>query len=198
MNGPDDVDKLLEGLKALPLIDDNADLSRPFAAYNAFELVGSAILRAALVQVPPEQRRNMNGAHFTRFVVEHFPVDRGRGDDEYASDLWLFRCAFQKERLTTDKFQLIEGAPDQHLKPATDGRTMLDLESLIADFRAAVDHLGAELRNSAEMRQVAADELARRHVTVTPVDAATDASFTRNPTTVTAWMGAKAASGTND
>ena len=83
--------------------------------------------------------------------VEHFPVDRGRGDHKYANDLWLFRCAFQKERLTTDKFQLIAGAPDRHLEPAPDGRTMLvvkteldeQLESDIVDAAARSNLLSA-------------------------------------------------------
>jgi len=73
MNGPDHVDKLLEGLKALPLIDDNPGLSRPVRRLQRVELVGSAILRAALIQVPPEQRRNNNGQHFKRFVCRALP-----------------------------------------------------------------------------------------------------------------------------
>src|SRR5262245_20904189 len=72
-NPTDDVALLLDQLKALPLID-SADLDVPFAAYEAFELVLSAILRAALVQVPEANRRGKNGDLFRQFVVERFPI----------------------------------------------------------------------------------------------------------------------------
>lgn len=115
MHLPDDVDRLTMSLKALPLIE-GADLDKPFAAYDAFELVCSAILRAALVQAPEEGRKRNNGRLFEAFVTDHFPVHRGRNDPDYAKQLWLFRNAFVKEK-RTEGFALVHGAPNQHLGP---------------------------------------------------------------------------------
>jgi hypothetical protein len=184
---PDEVASLQERLKALPLVD-SADLGQPFAAYEAFDVVLSAILRAALVQAPRDGRRGKNAQLFTRFVRNHFPAKRGRGDDVYAKRLWGLRCDFAKSRETAT-FWLIHDAPTQHLERAADGRVTLDLGSLIADFRSAVNHLGAELAASAQMRAVVASELDARTVVISP----TGASLTTSVTTV----GAQALSGTN-
>ena len=75
----DDVDLLLAQLKTLPL-SDTADLDADFAAYDAFELLLGAVLRAALVQVPPAERYDNNGELFKRFVVERFSAGRGFGN----------------------------------------------------------------------------------------------------------------------
>src|SRR4051812_27604184 len=94
---PDDVELLLGQLKTLPLIA-AADLDAEFAAYDAFELVLGAILRAALVQVPDAERRGHNRELFERYVLERFPPDQGRGDSDYASQLWTFRNAVVKNK----------------------------------------------------------------------------------------------------
>ncbi|HJX46712.1 MAG TPA: hypothetical protein VJ375_02615 [Gaiellaceae bacterium] len=176
---------------------DGADLHRPFAAYDSFELVVSAILRAALVQVPEAKRKGNNAVLYKRFVVEHFPEHRGYGDEAYAEQLWDFRCAFVKDK-RTGPFVLIHNSPGDHLQPSADGRSMLNLESLIDDFRAAVDDLAGILRASTVMRAVAASEVALRQVTVTaPHDGSASPSLTHNPTTVRLITGgANAASGT--
>jgi len=188
----DDVDQLLEQLKALPLID-SADLTHPFAAYDSFELVLSAILRAALAQVPPTDRRGRNRQHFRAFVCQRFPPERGRNDVDYADRLWDFRTMFVKEKRTAG-FVLVHDRPDEHLAPGVDGRPKLNLQSLIADFRLAVDQLGPILRASDELRQLAADEVARRtvHVTSAPSFTQTSTVLFRGNT-----LGAKATSGTN-
>lgn len=194
---PDDVDRLVDELKALPLID-SADLSKPGAAFAAFDPVVAAILRAALVQVPHKQRRGKNRILFVQFVTEHFPEKRGRGDTKYAAKLWDFRCEVAKGK-RTGPFVLAQNAAGEHLQPGPDGRPVLNLESLISDFRAAVDSLGDELRSAARCDEVA-DELARRKVTVAPIrDSATSVSVTNSETTLVLRpvLAAKAASGTN-
>lgn len=197
MTLPDEVGRLVEQLKALPLID-GADLDQPFAAYDSFELVVSAILRAALVQVPEGERKKQNAELFRRFVRNHFPENRGRDDTGYANQLWTFRCECVKEK-RTGPFALINGVPDAHLLPAADGRPTLNLESLIADFRDAVDDLAEILRASVEMRQLAADELARRTVSIAPMnDRSPATSFTRSPTVLgRSSLSARSASATN-
>ena len=107
-----DVAQLLGQLKALPLIG-SADLDAPSAAYDAFELVLGAILRAALVQVPDEQRRGFNRELFERFVTERFPRGRGRGDVLYARNLWKFRNAVVKNK-QTGPFVVLHNAPHEH------------------------------------------------------------------------------------
>ena len=195
MNRPDELDRLAELLKSLPLID-SADLDQPSAAYDAFGMVASAILQAALIQVPEAERVGKNARLFRRFVVERFPAKRGRGDGTYAKDLWLFRCSFVKEN-RTGPFALVHGAPNQHLQPASDGRLTLDLESLIADFRAAVDDMVRDLGASLEGARLA-DELARRTVRILLANDPDSApSFTRSGTISLRAAAAKAASGTN-
>jgi hypothetical protein len=125
----DDVDLLLAQLKTLPLID-NADLDADFAAYDAFELLLGAVLRAALVQVPPAERYDNNGELFKRFVVERFPAGRGFGNADYASKLWKFRNAVVKNK-QTGPFLLIHNAPSKHWKIER-GARVLDLQSLVA------------------------------------------------------------------
>jgi hypothetical protein len=189
VTSPDDVSQLLAELKALPLIE-SADLDKPFAAYDAFELVVSAILRAALVQVPESGRKGKNRELFERFVVNHFPLNRGRDDGSYAKRLWDFRCAVVKEK-TTGSFVLIHNTPGMHLPSAG----VLNLEGLIADFQEAVDSLGAGLRKSPEMRQVAAIEIQRRQVTIgSPETLAHSSSVGRSVTIAN--LSASAASGT--
>lgn len=193
---PDDFDELAEDLKALPLID-SADLSAPGAAYQAFDLVAAAILRAALVQAEHTKRRGRNGVLFKRFVTEHFPKKRGRGDKAYAAKLYDFRNEVVKDS-RTGQFVVAQDAAGEHLQPGPDGRPVVNLQSLIADFRAAVDSLGDELRNAARGDEVAA-ELARRKVTVVPLrEPTTSASFTSSQTTTTVRVvpAAKAMSGT--
>lgn len=184
MTKKDEVDLLLDQLKALPLID-GADLDAPFAAFDAFELVLSAITRAALVQVPQNQRRGNNGALFQRFVVERFPSKRGRGDATYAKQLWEFRCDFVKGKRTGRHFVLTHNRPEFHLQLATNAAVVVDLHGLIADFRLAVDDLGRDLHSDPAMRQVALDELRSRRVELVQV------SLPRSR------LGANAASGTN-
>ena len=162
----DAVDELVEQLKILPLIA-SADLDGPFAAYDAFELVLGAILRAALVQAPEEQRRRHNRELFERFVVERFPEGRGRGDAEYAANLWEFRNAVVKNK-QTGPFLVIHNSPVAHWK-TNHGILTLDLQSLIEDFREAVDNLGALLRSTDEMRELAARELDGRTVKLVPI-----------------------------
>lgn len=192
VTGVDDVERLLEHLKALPLVDD-ADLDRPGAAYAAFEPVLSAALRAAVVHVPRRKRNGVQGECFRAFVRDHFPEGRGRGDDAYAANLWRLRSAFVKEK-RTDRFVLTHGQPDDHLIPAADGRPTLNLESLVADFRSAVDELGPVLRRTDELRRRAAAEVERSTVHVT-----SGVSHTTTTTTVVfrGATAAKAVSGTN-
>src|SRR4051812_33749589 len=97
-------------VKALPLID-TADLDKHLAAYDAFELVLSAILRAALVHVPDEQRRNHNRELFERFVIERNPARRGHGDEAYANALWEFRNAAAWSAQDTGPAELRSGSP---------------------------------------------------------------------------------------
>ncbi len=162
-----DVDLLVGQLKALPLID-SANLDAPFAAYEAFELVLSAITRAALVQVADGKRRNNNARLFKKFVVEYFPVGRGRGDVAFANRLWEFRCDFLKGK-QTGQFVLTHNHPELHWQRARDARLLLNLQSLIADFRQAVDLLGGLLRSTPDMLEVAHNELASRAVQLVPV-----------------------------
>lgn len=191
MNGADDVERLVEHLKALPLVD-GADIDRPGAAYAAFEPVLSAILRAAVIHVPRRKRNGIQGECFRAFVRDHFPEEHGRGDETYAANLWRLRGAFVKEKRTA-RFVLTHGQPDDHLVPAADGRPRLNLESLVADFRSAVDELGPVLRRTDELRERAADEVARSAVHVT-----SGASHTTTTTVLfRGERGAKAASGTN-
>jgi hypothetical protein len=163
----DDIDALVEGLKALPLIE-SADLDGDRAAYDAFELVLSAILRAALVPIPPSKREG-EGNRFRRFVIEHFPEGRGRFDKSFGDDLWLARCATVKEKRTDDHRQttpiaFVHKAREAHWTLATSGERILDLDGLIDDFRAAVGELGELLRSSEELCKRARDELALRRV----------------------------------
>jgi hypothetical protein len=158
---PDDVDLLLAQLKMLPLID-TADLDAEFAAYDAFELLLGAVLRAALVQVPPAERYDNNGELFKRFVVERFPAGRGLGNTDYASKLWKFRNAVVKNK-QTGPFLLIHNTPAKHWKIER-GARVLDLQSLVADYREAVDNLAPLLRSSLEMKALATAELAGRTV----------------------------------
>jgi hypothetical protein len=159
----DDVDRLLAQLKELPLID-HADLDAEGVAYAAFEPLLSAILRAALVQVPQKDRPNNNRRLFQRFVVDHFPPGRGRHDPVYAEALWGFRCYFVKDERTGSSFLLTHHHPDLHWVIA-DGRRVLNLESLVADFREAVDNLGTLLRGDPELRQSAEADVAQRELT---------------------------------
>lgn len=192
VTGTDEVGQLLEQLKELPLVDD-ADLDRPGAAYAAFEPVLGAVLRAAVIHLPRNKRDGVQGKCFRAFVRDHFPEGRGRGDEAYAENLWKLRSAIVKEKRTA-RFVLTHGRPDDHLVPGRDGRPTLNLESLIADFRAAVDELGPVLRGTDELRQRAAVEVSLRGVHVT-----TDASLTTTRSTVLfrGAPGAKASSGTN-
>jgi hypothetical protein len=162
-NPADDVDELIAGLKLLPLID-GADLEQPSAAYDAFELVLSAILRAALVEVAPADRRSNNGRAFRRFVTKRFPVGRGRGDTSYAGTLWLLRCDFVKEKRTSSGVALTHDNPWAHRQRASTGELIVDLQSLIADFREAVDDLGKRLRSSPQLRHETQSELTQRRV----------------------------------
>jgi hypothetical protein len=109
MDRPDDLAQLAARLKSLPLIE-SADLDQPFAAYDAFGVVMSAILCAALIQVPEDERERKNGKLFKRFVVERFPIKRGRGDGKYAADLWSFRSQAVKES-RTGPFSLVHRLP---------------------------------------------------------------------------------------
>jgi hypothetical protein len=168
MSAPDDVDALLDQLKTLPLIA-AADLDADSAAYDAFELVLGAILRAALLQVPDAERRGHNRELFERFVVERFPPGHGYGDAVYANRLWEFRNAVVKNKQTAT-FVLIHSNPQSH--PGTDNNgtiVLLDLHGLIADFYAAVDNLGELLRSTPEMRALASSELAARTIRLIPV-----------------------------
>jgi hypothetical protein len=160
------VEELLEQLKTLPLIA-SADIDAPYAAYDACELVLGAILRAALVQVPEEQRRGHNRELFERFVVERFPEGRGRDDAGYARNLWEFRNAVVKNK-QTGPFLVMHNSPSEHWK-TNHGILTLNLQSLIEDFREAVDNLGALLRSTDEMRDLAAAELAGRTVRLVPI-----------------------------
>ena len=166
MSTPDDVELLLVQLKTLPLIA-AADLDAEFAAYDAFELVLGAILRAALVQVPESERRNRNGKLFERFVVERFPRGHGYGDSNYAKQLWEFRNAVVKNK-QTGAFMLIHNNRGEHLE-RHDGHVLLDLQGLIADFRAAVDNLGEHLRSTPQLRELARVELEGRTVRLKPI-----------------------------
>jgi hypothetical protein len=160
-SGPDDVDLLVAQLKTLPLID-TADLDAEFAAYDAFELLLGAVLRAALVQVPPAERYDNNGELFKRFVVERFPAGRGLRNMDYASKLWKFRNAVVKNK-QTGPFLVIHNTPGKHWK-IEQGARVLDLQSLVADYREAVDNLAPLLRSSPEMQALASAELAGRTV----------------------------------
>lgn len=192
MTGSDDVEQLLEQLKALPLVD-GADLDRPLAAYYAFEAVLSAVLRAAIAPERRSARDRKNGKLFQEFVCRDFPVGRGWSDPHYARQLWKLRGMFVKE-MRTGSFRLKHGQPEYHFLAADDGRLILNLESLIEDFRYAVTRLGPILRRSDRLRQHAADELALRTVHMTD-----SASITHSSTVVDfrPVLAAKAASGTN-
>lgn len=95
----DDVDHLLEQLKSLPLVD-GANLDRPFAAYQAFEVVLGAVLRAALAPEGRDAREGKNGSLFRDFVRRDFRIGRGWSDDHYARLLWDLRSLFVKEMRT--------------------------------------------------------------------------------------------------
>lgn len=195
MDRPDDLAQLAERLKSLPLIE-SADLDQPFAAYDAFGVVMSAILCAALIQVPEDERERKNGKLFKRFVVERFPIKRGRGDGKYAADLWSFRSQAVKES-RTGPFSLVHRLPDQHLRIAADGRRILNLESLIEDFRAAVDEMAAAWKTNNEAERLEG-ELARRTVRIVPLSgSASSPSITHSEAITVNLASAKAASGTN-
>lgn len=162
MSTPDDVDLLLGQLKTLPLIA-AADLDAESAAYDAFELVLGAILRAALVQVPEAERRNHNRELFERFVVERFPRGHGYGKSEYAGQLWEFRNAVVKNK-QTGPFMLTHNHPENHLGTNNRKIVLLDLHGLISDFYEAVDNLGDLLRSTPEMRALASLELGGRTI----------------------------------
>lgn len=157
----DDVDLLLAQLKTLPLID-TADLDADFAAYDALELLLGAVLLAALVQAPPAERYDNNGELFKRFVVERFPAGRAIDNTDYASKLWKFRNAVVKNK-QTGPFLVNHNARSKHWK-IDRGARLLDLQSLVADYREAVDNLAPLLRSSAEMKALATAELAGRTV----------------------------------
>ena len=161
----DDIDRLALELRAFPLIH-SADLNWPGAAYQAFEIVLSAILRAALIEVPADKRKGANGDAFKRFVTQRFPEGRGRGDDDYARELWELRNYFVKERRTTSGVALTHFEPDRHLVRFPDGLLIINLESLMDDFRVAVHDLGDYLRSSPELRELARAELEQREMRV--------------------------------
>jgi hypothetical protein len=186
-----DVGELLEQLKALPLID-GANLDRPGAAYDAFELVLSPILRAALVQVPEGQRRDANGRLFKRFVIERFPPGHGGGNVSYADELWQLRNAFVKDKQTRG-FGLTHNSPGSHWRLTEAGHPTLDLGSLIADYREAVDNLGELLRASPTLRGVARAELEKRTVVTVPMSGIAQTS----PSLTGTALRAPAASGTS-
>ena len=68
----------------------------------------------------------------------------------------------------TAGFILTHNRPDVHLTKTSSG-PMLDLQSLVADFREAVDNLGALLRASPELREAARTELETRAVRIISV-----------------------------
>jgi hypothetical protein len=167
MDAPSDVTSLVEQLKALPLLS-AADLDLPGVAYEGFDYLASAILGAALLLAPEDERKGQNGRLFVRFVVEHFPEGRGRGDRAFAGRLWAFRNGFVKGRRARP-IRVTHRHPELHLVPADDGRPIVNLESFVSDFREAVDSLGAYLDSTPELRERAAAEVAARRLVVSVV-----------------------------
>jgi hypothetical protein len=154
------ITQLVKQLKELPLIDgaDPRPAARGLQRFRAVEQRDPGGGAAPGAGAPC---RGQNGRLFQRFVVECFPADRGRGDRVYAERLWAFRCAFVKDR-RTGPFKLIHGAPELHLTLADDGRPILNLESLIEDYRVAVDDLGKLWASTPELQAIAVEELAAR------------------------------------
>jgi hypothetical protein len=164
---PDVVDILLGQLKALPLID-SADLDAPFAAYAAFELVLSAITRAALVQVPERKRRGQERAPVQAVRCGLLPC-RARTRRPAIRRAPLGVPLRLREGKTDGPVHVTHNHPEAHWQRARNAQFLLDLQSLIADFREAVDNLGGLLRSTPDMLQIAHDELASREVQLVPV-----------------------------
>lgn len=139
-------------------------------ALRQHKLLAAALHRATKLAATGDGE----GKGWVAYFVTHFP--EGRNDDTDAKLLWKdWRTALLKLDSPGPGVGVTHGQPDAHWT-RQDGRLILNLEDMWADFAASVESLIAHLRETPDHGAVVLDRWRKTQWTVEQVGVAT-ASF---------------------
>jgi hypothetical protein len=125
------------------------------AAFDRHILLAVRIHRAAGLNA---RAREGEGKAWTRYFMEHFPVQRNSKEDAE----WLWREWRTRLLKIESPRGIAHGNAFAHWCPLPEGGVVVNLESMWSDFSVSVDHFVAELRQDASRRNVVLERFRER------------------------------------